>query len=186
MGENWLHYPRLMGGGGQHFKAGNKITSAPHVGGMATSPLAYGGFPTLQSSQQDHKCSTCGRIGYITSAWWGVPNAFERGTRSQVRHMWADWLHHPCLMGGPQRFIAGNKITSAPHVGGLATSPLPYGGSLTLHSGEQDQTCLAWGRTGYITLDVWGVPNAFERGTRSEVAHMWVDWVHHACHLGVH
>ena len=168
------------GGGGQRFKTVSKITSAPYVGGLATSPLPYGGFPTLpsgnqikraphggelatsplpyggsptlHSGEQDHKCSTCGRIGYITLAVWGVPNTLERGTRSNVPRKRANGLHHPCRMGGPQHFRAGNKITSAPHVGGLAASPLPYGGSPTLRNGEQDQTCPAWGRIGYITL----------------------------------
>ena len=99
---------------------------------------------------QNQKWPTSGRIGYITPAVWGVPNALERGTKSEVAHKWADWLHHPCRMGGPQRFRAGNKIRrgpqvgglatsapgdkirSGPQVGGLATSPLPYGGSPTL------------------------------------------------------
>ena len=172
--------PALWGGGGQRFKTGNKITSGPYVGGLATSPLPYGGFPTLpsgnqikraphggelatsplpyggsptlHSGEQDHKCSTCGRIGYITLAVWGVPNTLERGTKSNVPRKRANGLHHSCRMGGPQHFRAGNKITSAPHVGGLAASPLPYGGSPTLRNGEQDQTCPAWGRIGYITL----------------------------------
>ena len=42
-----------------------------------------------------------GQIGYITPAVWGVPNASERGTKSEVAHKWTDWLHHPCRLGGP-------------------------------------------------------------------------------------
>ena len=80
---------------------------------------------------------------------------------------WADWLHHPCRMGGPRRFIAGeqnqkwsasgqighhpcdlggaqrfkagDKISSGPQVGRLAPSPLPFGGCPTLHNGGQNQ-----------------------------------------------
>ena len=44
----------------------------------------------------------------------GVTNALEGGTKSQVVHKWADWLHHPCHMGGPHRFRAGDTIRSGP------------------------------------------------------------------------
>ena len=100
--------------------------------GFATSPLPFGGSPTLQSRGQNHKWPTSGRIGYITPAVWGVPNALERGTKSEVAHKWADWLRHPCRMGVHQRFRAGDKIRGGPQVDGMATSPLPYGGSPTL------------------------------------------------------
>ena len=100
--------------------------------GLATSLMPYGRSLTLQKGGENHKWPTNVRIGYITPAVWGVPNALERGTKPEVAHKWTDWLHHPCRMGGHQRFRAGDKIRSGPQVGGLATSPLPYGGSPTL------------------------------------------------------
>ena len=124
--------------------------------GFATSPLPFGGSPTLQSRGQNQKWPTSGRIGYVIDAVWEVPNASEGGRESQVAHKWAKWLHHPCHMGGPQRFRAGDKIRSGRQVDGLVTSPLPYG----------------------------GVTNALERGTKSEVAHKWMDWLHHPCRMG--
>ena len=38
-----------------------------------------------------------------------------------------------------------------------------------------------------MTPTVWGVPNALEggEGTKSKVAHKWVDWLRHSCRLGV-
>ena len=43
-----------------------------------------------------------GRIGYITTTVWRVPNDLERGKKSNVAHMWADWLHHPpAVFGSP-------------------------------------------------------------------------------------
>ena len=137
----WLHHTCCLGDP-QRFRAGDKIRCGP----------------------------TCGRFGYITPAVSGIPNASKRGTKSdagphvgglatspllsrgsptlqsggqnQMRaHMWAVWLHHPCCLGGPQRFKAGDKIRGGP-------------------------TC---GWFGYITLAVSGVPNASKRGTKSEV-----------------
>ena len=37
---------------------------------------------------------------------------------------------------------------------------------------------------GYITLAVWGFPNALEWGTKSAVAHNWADGLHNPCCLG--
>ena len=42
----------------------------------------------------------------------GFPNSLERGTKSEVAHKWADWLHNPCELGGPKHFSEGNKIRS--------------------------------------------------------------------------
>ena len=39
----------------------------------------------------------------------GVPNASERGTKSEVAHTWAGWLHHPCHLGVLQRFRVGGS-----------------------------------------------------------------------------
>ena len=70
----------------------------------------------------------------------------------EVAHKWADWLHRPCHPEAPQRFRVGDKW-------------------------------LAFGQIGYITPTVWGgVPNAYERGIKSEVAHKWADWLHCPCH----
>ena len=115
----------------------------------------------------------------------GTPTASERGAKSEVAHKWARWLHNPCRLGGspslqsggqnqkwptsgqggyitpaasgyPHRFRAWGKIRSGPQVGKLATSPLPPR----------------------------GIPNASERGAKSEVAHKWARWLHHPCRLG--
>ena len=67
--------------------------------------------------------ATIGRIGYITTAVWGVRNASRRGTKSEVAHKCESRLHNPCRLGGPQRFKAENIIESGPQVGGLATPP---------------------------------------------------------------
>ena len=43
------------------------------------------------------------------------------GGKSVVVHKWADWLHNPYRLGGPQHFKVGDKIRSGPHMGGLTT-----------------------------------------------------------------
>ena len=127
---------------------GDKIRSGPLVGKMATSPLPSQGSPPLQSG----------------------------GTKSEVAHLSAKWLPHPCRSGDPQRFRAGgqnqkwptcgqngyltravsgiptasqrgDKIRSGPLVGKVATSPLPSRGSPPLQSGgAKSQGARLWAK----------------------------------------
>ena len=179
----WLHNPCRLGDL-LRFRAGDKIRSGPLVGKVATLPLPPGGSPPLQSGGQNQKWPTCGQGGYITPAAWGISSASERGTKSEVAHLWARWLHNPCRPADPLRFRAGNKIRSGPLVGKEATLPLPPGGSPPLQSGGQNQKWPTCGQGGYITPAAWGIPSASERGAESEVAHLWGRWLHNPCRLG--
>ena len=58
-----------------------------------------------------------------------------RGTKVELAHKWADWLHNPCRLGGR---------------------------SQVLQSGRQSQKWPSNGQIGHITHAVWGVPNASE------------------------
>ena len=165
-------------------KAGGKIRSGPQVGELATSPLPYRGSPPLRSGGQNQKWPTSGRIGYLTPAVSGIPTAAERGAKSEVAHKWANCLPHPCRIGEPRPFRAGDKIRSGPQVGKLATSPLPYRGSPPLQSGGQNQKWPTSGRVGYLTPAVSGIPTASKRGAKSEMAHKWARWLCHPCRLG--
>ena len=107
----------------------------------------------------------------------------------------------------------GNQITIGPHVGRLATAPLPFGRSPTPHSAGWNQKWPTCGHIGHITLAVfqgplrlehqikissgpqpgilvtsplpsWGVPNAWVRGTKSEAPHTWANWLPHPRRLG--
>ena len=84
--------------------------SAPHAGGLVTSPLPFGGSPTLHSGGQNQKGPTCGSIYYITLATRRVPNALEQGTESEMAQQWAEWLQHPCRLGVP---ITSNHKTKS-------------------------------------------------------------------------
>ena len=169
--------PPLQSGGGE-------IRSGPLVGKVATSPLPSRGSPPLQSGGQNQKWPTCGQSGYVTPAVSGIPTAAERGGKSEVTHLLARWLRHPCRLGDPHRFRAGGKIRSGPLVGKVATSPLPSRGSPRLQSGGQNQKWPTCGQSGYVTPAVSGIPTASERGAKSEVAHLWAKWLRHPCRLG--
>ena len=179
----WLRHPRRFGGP-HRFRAGYKIRSGPLVGKVATSPLPSRGSPPLQSRGQNQKWPTCGQSGYVTPAVSGIPTASERGTKSEVAHLWAKWLRHPFRLGDPHCFRAGGKIRSGPLVGKVATSPLPSRGSPLLQSGGQNQKWPTCGQSGYATPAVSGIPTASERGAKSEVAHLWAKWLRHPFRLG--
>ena len=100
---------------------------------------------------------TNGQGGYKTPA---IPYASELRTKSEVAHLWARWLHNPCRLGDPFRFRAGDKITSGPQTGKVATYPLPPEGSLTLQSGGQNQKWPTSGQGGCICLAAWGIASA--------------------------
>ena len=80
-----------------------------------------------------------------------VPKASERGTKSEVAHVWVDWLHHPCRLGDAVRFEASKWGTK----------------SKVLHM---------WTDWVHHPSRLGGpVRKASERGRKSEMAHMWVD-----------
>ena len=141
------------------------------------------GSPLLQSGGQNQKWPTCGQGGYLTPAASGIPTASERGAKSEVAHKWANWLPHPCRIGEPHRCKAGGKIRSGPQVGKVATSPLPYRGAPPLQSGGQNQKWPTCGQGGYLTPAVSRIPNASERGAKSEVTHVWARWLLSPCRL---
>ena len=206
-------------------RARGKIRSGPQVGKVATSPLPSRGSPPLQSRGGNQKWPASGQSGYVTGAksemahlWakWlrhpcrlGDPHrcraggkirsgpqvgkmatsplpsrGAEREEKSEVAHLWAKWLRHPCRLGDPHRFRAGGEIRSGPLVGKVATAPLPSRGSPPLQSGGQNQKWPTSGQNGYVTPAVSGIPTAAERGAKSEVAHKWAKWLRHPCRLG--
>ena len=132
-------------------KAGGKIRSGPLVGKLATSPLASWGSPALVRGGQNQKWPTCGQSGYVTPAVSGIPTATQRGAKSEVAHLWAKWLRHPCRLGDAHRFRAGGKIRSGPLVGKVPTSPLPSQGSAPLQSKGQNHKGPTSGQGGFVT-----------------------------------
>ena len=114
----------------------------------------------FQKGGQNPEGPSCGQGGYINPAASGISSASKRGAKLEVAHFWARWLHHPCRLGDPLRFKAGDKIRSCPLVGKVATSPLPPHGSPPLQSGSQNQKWPTCGQGGYITPAASGIPSA--------------------------
>ena len=180
----WLCHPCRLGDP-HRCTAGGGIRSGPLVGKVATSPAVS-----------------------------GIPTAAQRGGESQVAHLWAKWLRHPCRLRDPHRCRAGGGnqkwptygqsgyvtpavsgiptaserggggIRSGPQVGKVAMPPLPSRGSPPLHSGGGNQKWPTCGQSGHVTPAVSGIPTAAQRGGESEVAHKWAKWLCHPCRLG--
>ena len=93
-----------------------------------------------------------------------------------MAHKWALWLHHPCRPGGPQRFKAGDKIRSAHKWAAWLHHPYCLRGPQRFKAGDRinsgPQVDIHHSRRP-------GVPNTSEQRTKSKVAHMWTNWLHH-------
>ena len=120
------------------------------------NPCRLGDDLRFRAGVENQKWPTCGQGGCVTPAASGIPTASERGQKSGVAHLWARWLRNPCRLGDPLRFRAGGKNKKWP-------------------------TC---GQGGYVIPAVSGIPSASERGTKSEVAHLWARWLRNPCRLG--
>ena len=68
------------------------------------------GVPDALERGTKSEVAPSGPGGYITFATLGVPNISERGTKSAVSHKWAGWLHNVCHLGGPRRFTSGDQL----------------------------------------------------------------------------
>ena len=151
----WLHNPYPVAGP-HRFRPRDINKGRSQVGQVATQILPCGGSPLFQSGGQNQGWLTSGPLGYITPTAWGVRTASQQGTKSQVALKCAGWLHKPCRLGDPHRFIAGGTITSGSQLGHVDTEPpLP-----------------------------WGVPTASQREAQAKMAHKWARWLQNPCPLG--
>ena len=116
----------------QRFRGGNKICRGPQVKALPTSRLPCGEFPTLKLGEKLNSGPQVGEMAMPPLPYGGSPPLHNGETNLAVPQKWADWLHHPCQLGGPQRFKAWDKVSAGPQVGRLATSPMPSGWPLTL------------------------------------------------------
>ena len=153
----WLRHPCRLGDP-HRCRARGKIRSGQLVGKVATSPLPSRGSPLLQSGGGNRKWLTSGQSGYVTPAVSGIPTAAERGGKSEVAHLWAKWLRHPCRLRDRHRCRAGGEIRSGPQLGKVATSPLPSRGSPTLQSGGKIRSGPIVGKVATSPLPSRGSP----------------------------
>ena len=92
----------------------DKITSVPQVSLVVVQLLPSRGSPTLHMGGQNQPWPTKWPRGYVTLAISGFHNAFWRGTKSELLHKWASWLHNHCRLEVPQHIKVGDNCTSAP------------------------------------------------------------------------
>ena len=176
----WLLHPCRLGDL-RHCRTRGEIRSTPLMGNVATSLLLSWGTPPFQRGP---KWPACGQSGYITPAVSGIPTASERAAKSEVAHLRAKLLLHPCSLRDPHRFRTGGKIGKSPLVGKVATSPLPFRGYRPLQSRGQNQKMPPCGQSGSVKLAISGIATASGRGAKSEVAHLWAKSLRHPCRLG--
>ena len=173
----WLRHPCRLGDPHRFRARGGEITSGPLVGKVATSPLLSRGSPPLQSGGGGGGAIRSGpQVGKVATSPLlsrGAPPLQSGGGESEMAHLWAKWLRHPCRLGDPHCFRAGGKIRSGPLVGKVAMSPLPSRGSPLLQSGGQNQKWPTSGQSGYVTPAVSGIPTASKRGGGGGGNHKW-------------
>ena len=128
----------------------------PQVVGNATSPLHFRGSPKTWWTKSELVGPTSGQKCYITPAFSGIPKDMWDKMRLGGAHKWAEMLHHPCILGDPQRHGGQNQNWWGPQVGGNATSPLHSRGS----------------------------PKDVGNKIRFGGAHKWLEMLHHPCILG--
>ena len=120
----WLHNPCSLGGP-QCRTAEDRISSGPQMGRLATKPLQAGGVPNALERGMDLA------VAHKWAGWLHNPcRPGERGgggtkaSGREVAHKWARRLQNPCRPGDPQHFRAGDRISSGPQVGHVATQSL--------------------------------------------------------------
>ena len=178
-----LHHPCILGDPQRH---GGRSQNwwGPQVGGNATSPLHSRGSPKTWGTKSDLVGPTSGRKCYITPEFSGIPKDMGDKIRIAGAHKWAEMLHHPCILGGPQRHGGQNQNWWGPQVSGNATSPLHSRGSPKKWGTKSDLVSPTIGRKCYITLAFSGVPRDMGDKIRIGGAHKWAEVLHHPCILG--
>ena len=190
-------------------RGGNKKWPTSGQSGYVTPAVSV--IPTTSERGKNQKWPNCGQSGYVPPAVSGIPTAAERRGKSEVAHLWAKWLRHPCRLGDPHRCRAGGNSEGAtsgqsgyvtPAVSGIPTAAERGGKSEVPHlwakwlrhpcrlrdchrcrAGGGNQKWPTCGQSGYVTPAVSGIPTAAERGGKSEVAHLWAKWLRHPCRL---
>ena len=177
-------------------------------------PCRLGDHHRSRAGGQNQKWPTCGQSGYVTPAVSGIPTASERGdkirsgplvakmatsplpsrgspplqsggTKSEVAHLWARWLRHPCRLGDPHRFRAGGQNQKWPTCGqGGYVTPAVSGMPAASERGDKIRSGPLVGKVATSPLPSRGSPPLQSGATKSEVAHLWARWLRHPCRLG--
>ena len=154
------------------------------MGGNATSPLHSRASPKTWGTKSELVGPTSGRKCYITPTFSGVPKDMGNKIRIGGAHKWAEMLHHPCILGDPQRHGGHNQNWWGPQVGRNATSPLHSRGSPKTWGTKSELVGPTSGRKCYITPAFSGIPKDMGDKIRIGGAHKWAEMLHHPYILG--
>ena len=165
-----LHHRCILGDPQRH-GGQNQNWWGPQVGGNATSPMHSRGSPKTLGKKSELVGSTSGRKCYITPAFSGVPKDMGNKIKIVGAHKWAEMLHYPCTLGGPQRHGGQNQNWWGPQVGGNATSPLHSRRSPKTWGTKSELLRPTSGRECYITAAFWGIPEKMGNKIRIGGAH---------------
>ena len=110
----WLRHPCRLGDPHRCRAGGGKSVVAHLWAKWLRHPCRLGDPHRCRAGGGNQKWPTYGQSGYVTPAVSGIPTAAERGGKSEVAHLWAKWLRHPCRLGDPHRCRAGGEIRSGP------------------------------------------------------------------------
>ena len=98
------------GCGSPPLQSGGQNQKWPTCGQGGYFTRAVSGIPTASEQGQNQKWPTCGQSGYVTAAVSGIPIASERRAKSELAHLWARWLRHPCRLGDPHLVVLPTKL----------------------------------------------------------------------------
>ena len=178
-----LHHPCILGGPQRH-GGQNQNWWGPQVGGNATSPLHSRGSPKTWGTKSELVGPTGGRKCYITPTVSGIPKDIGNKIRIGGAHKWAEMLHHPFILGGPQRHGGQNQNWWGPQVGGNGKSPPHSRGSPKTWGTKSELVGPTSGRKCYITPAFSRIPKDMGDEIRIGGAHKWAQMLHHPCILG--
>ena len=177
-----LHHPCILGGPQRH-GGQNQNWWGPQVGGNATSTLHSRGSPKTWGTKSELVGPTGGRKCYITPTVSGIPKDIGNKIRIGGAHKWAEMLHHPFILGGPQRHGGQNQNWWGPQVGGNGKSPPHSRGSPKTWGTKSELVGPTSGRKCYITPTFSGIPKDMGDKIRIGGAHKWAEMLHHPCIL---
>ena len=128
---------------------------------------------------------TAGQSGYITPEVLGLPKAPRVERKSQVgtRPMGEQSGYTPpCRLGFRQRSTRGTEV----HITIISVSAVAK--ALRVEERSQMATWTTFGKSGYNTPPLLGVPNTLHRGrgvTNGYLAQTWAKGLHRPCRLSV-
>ena len=116
---------------------------------------------TLESGGRNQRWPTSGPAGYTTAAASGGAQRFKAGDTMRGGPQVSPWLHKPWRVGVPTASVRGTKAEVAHKWAGWLHNPCRQGGSGTLQRGGHNRKRPTMGSCGYITPTASGNPQHF-------------------------